>query len=227
MCSRYNLTSPHEAVRDAFRYQNNEVFPPRYNIAPTQPVGVVRLDHVGNRILTLVRWGLIPSWVKDPRNFATLVNARAETVAEKSSFRGALRHKRCLVPANGFYEWTGPARARRPYHFRPRGSGLLALAGLFETWLGADGSEIDTMAILTVAANRKVAAVHDRMPAIIMPPDFDAWLDCRSGESTAAAQMLVPADDELLDAVEIDRKLNDPRNEGAALLVSVAAQLPL
>ena len=224
MCSRYSLTSPPEAVRAYFRYDNEAVFPPRYNIAPSQPVAIVRNTPAGGCELALVRWGLIPSWVKDPRAFKMLINARGETAAEKPSFRGAMRHRRCLVPTDGFYEWTGPAGAKRPFLVRPRGGGPMALAGLWEHWLGADGSEIETMAILTVAGNQTMAVVHDRMPAILPPEHFDAWLDCRSGSSREVTELLAPAPEGLLELVEVSRKLNNPRNEGPDVQEPVAAQ---
>jgi putative SOS response-associated peptidase YedK len=214
MCSRYSLTSPPEAVRSYFQYDNEAIFPPRYNIAPSQPVAIVRNTSKGGRELALVRWGLIPHWVKGPREFRMMINARGETAADKPSFRGAMRHHRCLVPTDGFYEWTGAPGAKRPFLVRPRSGGPMAMAGIFEHWLGADGSEIETMAILTVAANRAMARLHNRMPAILLPEDFDAWLDCRSGSSLAAAGMLMPAPEDLLELVEVSRKLNNPRNEG-------------
>jgi len=218
MCSRYNLTTPLEAVRAYFRVPNGEPFPPRFNIAPSQPVLIVRLDHARERELALVRWGLIPSWAKDPARLPKLFNARAESAAEKASFRGAMRHRRCLVPANGFYEWTGKAGARQPHLLRRPDGGLIALAGLWETWLGADGSEIDTMAILTVAANRTVAPLHDRMPAILLPDDFDAWLDTRGFKAEMAAEMLRPAPEGLLEHIPVDPRLNNARNEGPELI---------
>lgn len=214
MCSRYALTSPPEAVRDYFGHVNEMSYPPRYNIAPTQPVAVVRLDHRRQREVALVSWGLIPSWVKDPARMSQLFNARAETAAEKASFRGSLRHRRCLVPADCFYEWTGPAGSKRPFMVRPVAGGPIALAGLWEHWLGADGSEIETMAILTVAANPTVGRIHDRMPAIIPPEHFEAWLDISSGRSQAAEAMLEPAPEGLLEVLEVSRKLNNSRNEG-------------
>ena len=214
MCSRYSLTSPPEAVRAYFRYVNEASFPPRYNIAPSQPVAIVRQDGKGLRELALVRWGLIPSWVKDPREMKALINARAETAAEKPSFRGAMRHRRCLVPADGFYEWTGAPGAKRPHLARARERGLLAMAGIWEHWAGADGSEIETMAILTVAANKPMAALHDRMPALLQAENFEAWLDCRSGTASDVQRLLAPAPDELLEIVEVSPKLNNPRNDG-------------
>jgi putative SOS response-associated peptidase YedK len=189
MCSRYSLTSPHEAVRAYFDYGNEHPFPPRYNLAPTDPVAIVRPGERHNRELVLVRWGLIPGWVKDPGQFTTLINARSETLLEKPSFRAAVRHKRCLVPANGFFEWTGARGAKKP-HYIHRAEWRaeapddavppLAFAGLYEDWLGPDGSEIDTMAIITVPSNRVVGPLHDRMPALLQPEDFDAWLDVKT-----------------------------------------------
>ncbi|HWV81676.1 MAG TPA: SOS response-associated peptidase [Hyphomicrobiaceae bacterium] len=218
MCSRYNLLSPLEAVRAYFRVSNGEPYPPRYNIAPTQPVLIVRLDETRRRELALVRWGLIPGWAKDPARLSLMINARAEGATEKASFRGAMRHRRCLVPANGFYEWTGRAGARQPHLIQRPDSELIAFAGLWESWLGADGSEIDTMAILTVPANTTLTPLHDRMPAILLPEHFDAWLDTRGLNAEMAAEMLRPAPDALLEHITVDPRLNNARNEGPELI---------
>lgn len=218
MCSRYSLTSPPEAVRSYFGAFVREEFPPRYNIAPTQPVHIVRNDHKGARELVLVRWGLIPSWVKQPKEFATLVNARSEGAGEKPSFRAALRHRRCLVPTDGFYEWTGEKGEKQPHLVRRKGGGLFAMAGLWEHWIGADGSEIETMAILTVAANSTIRPIHDRMPAIVVRDEFDFWLDTRSGKSDLAQAVLQPAPAGLLEIIPVSRRLNNSRNEGPDLL---------
>jgi putative SOS response-associated peptidase YedK len=199
MCSRYSLTSPPEAVRSYFETVNEPEFPPRYNIAPTQPVLIVRHDAKRRRELALVRWGLLPSWVKDPHGFSTLINARSEGAAEKPAFRGGMRHRRCLVPADAFYEWTGTRGRRRPHLLRLRSGGPFAMAGIWEHWLGADGSELETMAILTVPSNRPVSALHDRMPALLPPSAFEAWLDCRSGSAVEAAELLRPAPEDLLE----------------------------
>jgi putative SOS response-associated peptidase YedK len=217
MCSRYSLTSPPEAVRAYFGTKNALDFPPRYNIAPTQPVLIVRRDHAGDREQHLVRWGLIPSWVKDPREFTTIINARSETASEKPSFRGSLRHRRCLIPATGFYEWTGKPGQKRPHLFRPRDGGLFALAGLAEHWVGADGSELETMAILTTSANATMEPIHDRMPVIIAPEHFDVWLDCTTGTSKFAETLLMPPPASLLEIIDVNPRLNNPRNEGPDL----------
>lgn len=220
MCSRYSLTKPLEAVRSYFRADGGETYPARYNIAPTQPVLIVRQTQSGERELILVRWGLIPSWVKHPRDYSTLLNARSETAAEKPSFRGPLRHRRCLVPADGYYEWTGQPGAKQPHLIRPRRDScepLMAMAGIWDHWLGADGSELETMAILTVAANATTAVVHDRMPVILPPEDFDAWLDCRPGSSVLAQHMMRSAPEALLEICTVSTRLNNSRNEGADL----------
>ena len=234
MCSRYSLTSPHEAVRAYFDYGNEHPFPPRYNIAPTDPAAIVRTGARHARELVLVRWGLIPSWVRDIDKFATLINARAETLAEKPSFRGAIRHKRCLIPADGFYEWTGPRGNKQPHYIHrsgwqpgdPEGAvAPLAFAGLYEDWLGPDGSEIDTMAIITVAANAFMKPIHDRMPAILEPADFEAWLDCRTVDTDEALTLLRPAPAGLLAETPVSRAVNNPRAEGPELHAPAAPRL--
>lgn len=218
MCARYSLTSPLEAVRALFDASGVDDFPPRYNIAPSQPVLIARNDVKGAPELQLVRWGLIPSWVRDPTTLRSpLINARAETAAEKPAFRGALRHRRCLIPTTGFYEWSGKRSARQPYLIRMKDQELFALAGLWEGWLGADGSEIETMAILTTASNADMARLHDRMPVIIEPADFDRWLDCRSGTAEGVLDLLRPFPVGRLTVTAVNPRLNDPRAEGADL----------
>lgn len=220
MCSRYTLISPPEAVRRLFACTGGEAeFPPRYNIAPTDPVLIVRNDDLGQRELVLVRWGLIPSWVKDPRDFSTMINARAETIAEKPSFRGALRHKRCLVPTDGYFEWTGRPGAKQPHLIRLKAGGPFAMAGIWERWLGRDGSEIETMAIITTAANSDVAALHDRMPVLIESGDYERWLDCKSGTADFIMDILRPTRSGLLETLAVNPKLNNPRAEGPELIL--------
>ena len=211
MCGRYALTATPDEVRRTFGYVDRPNFPPRDDIRPTEPIAIVVVAE-GVRRFRLVRWGFVPSWVKDPAAFSLLINARAETALDKPSFRGAMRHGRCLVPATGFVEWqpTGAAR-KRPFRIAPRDGGIIAFAGLTETWAGADGSEIDTAAILTVDANATVAAVHDRMPAVIAEADFAAWLDTARVRAEDAAKLLRPAPDDLFAAEPIERTPPPPK----------------
>lgn len=223
MCGRYALTATPEEVQALFGYLNGEHFPPRYNIAPTQPVAIVRLD-AGTRRLALVRWGLVPAWVKDPRNFALLINARAESAAAKPAFRAAMRYRRCLFPASGFYEWRhGPGKVKQPYWIRPRDGSLVAFAGLWETWLDRDGGEIDTACILTTDANETVAVIHDRMPVVIAPADFDRWLNADDFRPKDVADLLSPAPASLFEAVSVSQRVNAAANDDPRLLEPVDA----
>lgn len=205
MCGRFTLTATPEEVRRLFDHVDRPNFPPRSDIRPTEPIGVV-IRREGARRFTLVRWGFIPGWAKDPAAFSLLINARAETALDKPSFRGAMRHGRCLVPASGFIEWRRDGDgSKHPFLITPKGGGLVGFAGLMETWAGADGSEIDTAAILTVDANATVAAVHDRMPAVIAPADFEAWLDTGRVMADAAARLLRPAPEGLFELTAMER----------------------
>ncbi|WP_321342507.1 SOS response-associated peptidase [Breoghania sp.] len=213
MCGRYSLTASPEEVRALFGYEEQPNFPPRYNIAPTQPIAIVRKE-LGASHFALARWGLMPGWVKDPASFSLLINARAETAAEKPAFRGSMRHHRCLVPATGFYEWRkmgdGP---KQPYWIAPREGGIVAFAGLWSDWSGADGSQVDTAAILTTAANATLKPIHHRMPAVIAPADFERWLDCANGEPRHVQDLLKPPPDDLFHAVPVSTRVNAVRND--------------
>jgi putative SOS response-associated peptidase YedK len=219
------LSSP-EAIRRLFGYPEQRNFPPRYNVAPTQPIAIVRLVE-GRRQFALVRWGLIPPWVKDPRAFALLVNARVESVNDKPAFRYAMRRRRCLVPADGFYEWQdGGGGRRRPYAVRPKDRAPIAFAGLWETWIGPNGEEMETAAIVTTDANRELARLHDRMPVIVPPAAFEAWLDCGRVDALTAAALCVPARDGLLEAYEVSPAVNRADNDGPELIAPIAEQPP-
>jgi putative SOS response-associated peptidase YedK len=213
MCSRYSLTSPPEAVRAYFGYADTPNFPARYNVAPTQPIAVVARDREGLRRFRLMRWGLLPSFVKDPNQFPTLINARSEDVLAKPSFRNAMRWRRCLIPADGFYEWTGPKGKRRPFLLRPRTPHLIAFAGLYERWRDGQGGETDTVAILTCPSNATVSPLHDRMPVVLPPEHFAAWLDVKETTPEAAAALLQPAADDLFEAIEMHPKINDSKRD--------------
>src|SRR6476646_8287301 len=191
MCGRFTVTSAPEAIRALFRYPEQPNFPPRYNVAPTQPIAVVRLDE-GKRRFELMRWGLLPSWVKDPKAFSLVINARGESVLDKPAFRNAMTRRRCLIPADGFYEWQA-GEPKRPYFVRAKSGAPLAFAGLWETWTGPNGEELDTAAIVTTRSTRALAAIHERMPVIVAPEAFDLWLDCAAVEAEAAAALIAPA----------------------------------
>jgi len=224
MCARYAITSSPEAIRALFGYADQPNFPPRYNVAPTQPIPIVRLEE-GIRRFALVRWGLIPSWVEDPRRFSLLVNARGESVLDKPAFRAAMRYRRCLIPADGFYEWSSVGGAkRRPYYVRLKAGGPLAFAGLWETWTGPDGEEMETATIVTTTANRQIAAIHDRMPVIIPPDAFDFWLDCRRVDAQTAAALIVPAREGMLEAYEVSPAVNRAATDSPTLIEPLAAQ---
>jgi putative SOS response-associated peptidase YedK len=225
MCGRYTLTSAPEAVRALFHYDEQPNFPARYNIAPTQPIPIVRLVD-GKRQFALVRWGLMPSWVKDPKAFSLLINARGETAAEKPAFRAAMRRRRCLIPADGFYEWKALGGRKQPFYIRAKSGAPLAFAGLWETWTGPNGEEVDTAAIVTTDANATLSAIHDRMPVIVPPAAFDQWLGTGVLASGADAKfdlenaiaLIKPAADDLLEAYPVSTQVNRVANDNPKLL---------
>jgi putative SOS response-associated peptidase YedK len=222
MCGRYSISSAPEAVRRLFRYLEQPNFPPRYNVAPTQPVPVVRMVN-GERHFALVRWGLIPSWVKDPKTFTLLINARGESVIDKPAFRAAMRRRRCLFPANGFYEWKTEGSRKRPYFVRLKSGGPMAFAGLWEVWSGPNGEEMETAAIVTTNANRMLSAIHHRAPVIVPPEAFDFWLDCDKIDAKTAAALIAPAPEALLEVYEVSPAVNRIVNDSPALIEPYSA----
>lgn len=225
MCGRFILTATPEAVATQFGLDGAAWFPPRYNIAPGQPIAVIRYVR-GLRELALVRWGFVPSWAKDPRRFG-LINARAGGLVDKASFRGATQYRRCLVPASGYYHWERSAGGKsRPWLVRPRAGGLIAFAGLWDPWLGADGSEIDGAAIVTVDAGGDIAGIAGRMPAIVAPDDYGRWLDTDRHPADAASALLRPAPSESLAAIPVGERVNRAGNDDPGLIEPAAAGLP-
>lgn len=221
MCGRYTLTSAPEVIRALFGYPQEPDFPPRYNIAPTQPIAVVRLIE-GERQIALMRWGLLPSWVKDPAKFSLLINARGETVREKPAFRAAMKYRRCLIPVNGFYEWQRTGDRKRPFYIRPGSGEPMAFAGLWETWTGPNGEELDTAAIVTTAANATLTPIHDRMPVIVPPDAFDLWLNTGMVDPTTAEAIIRPAPDDLLESFEVSTAVNRAANDNPMLIEPAA-----
>lgn len=236
MCGRFALINSPEEVQDALAVLL-EAFPARYNIAPTQPIlAVIEADRPEpgsnrpSRRALLLRWGLIPGFVKDPREFPLLINARSETAIGKASFRAAMRHRRILIPASGFFEWRRPEKGSKEksqaYWVRPRRGGIVAFAGLMETWSSADGSEVDTGAILTADATPNFRHIHDRMPVVIEPEDFARWLDCKTQEPREVADLMVPPQPDLFEAIPVSDLVNKVANTGPDLLLPVKETVP-
>ncbi len=210
MCGLYSFRSSAEETRSLLNYLERPEFPPRRYVTPGSPIAIVRVEQ-GQRHFALVRWGFIPSWVKEIKPGKPLINARGETVAEKPSFRNAMKRRRCLIPADGFYEWQGDIPGRKqPYFIHRPGNGLFAFAGLWEHWMGADGSEIETGVIITTEPNREIARVHTRMPVVIEPEDYETWL---TGEPAEVASLIHPAPDGCftLEPTSIERNPPPPK----------------
>lgn len=227
MCGRYAVTLPPEMMAQLFQLLNTLPMVPRYNVAPTQPVAAI-WEEGGRREGHFARWGLVPRWVKDPREFPLLVNARAESMREKPAFRDALKHGRCVVPASGYYEWhTGPDKQKRPYYITRADGEPMALAALYATWSGPEGEEVDSIATITVPANRQLSVVHDRMPAILLSrQQIDDWLNVREVPAEEAAQMALPLDDGVLKFHPVSRRVNSARDDDPGLIVEVAEEKP-
>ena len=215
MCGLYSFRTSAEETRSLFAYMEEPDFPPRTYVAPGGPIAIVRHDQ-GQRHFALVRWGFVPSWVKEIKPGKPLINARGETVLEKPSFRNAMKRRRCLIPADGFYEWKGDVPGKKQAFFIHRpDDGLFAFAGLWEHWMGADGSELETGLIITTEPNRVVAAIHTRMPVVIEPREFDTWL---TGEVKDAAALLHPSSDDYFTAepTRVERSAPPPKRVGPA-----------
>ncbi|MGF9692781.1 SOS response-associated peptidase [Rhizobium sp. 0TCS1.26] len=236
MCGRYSLTATPEEILEFLSVVSIDDFPKRFNIAPTQPVLLIVAgekplpgSNLPARQAVLARWGFLPGWVKDPKEFPLLINARAETAIGKASFRAAMRHRRVLVPASGFYEWHRPSKEEggpsQAYWIRPKRGGIIAFAGLMETWSSADGSEVDTAAILTTRANRTIGTIHDRMPVVVDPHDFERWLDCKTQEPRNIADLMKPADDDLFEMIPVSDLVNKVANMGQELQQPVEPKL--
>ncbi|MEM9706907.1 MAG: SOS response-associated peptidase [Pseudomonadota bacterium] len=218
MCGRYLLTTPPSDVGAAFDVGVVDNFPPRYNIAPTQPVAAIRRGTTGAREYTLLRWGFIPSWRKKEEG-RPLINARAETVSEKPTFRAAFKRRRCLIPADGFYEWTGEKAARMPHYIRPERAGVFAFAGIWETAMSADGAEVDTVALLTTAAGPDIKALHHREPVVIAASKFAAWLETDERDIGEVSGLLTHQHKGFWRTTPVSKRVNSVRNEGPDLIL--------
>jgi putative SOS response-associated peptidase YedK len=211
MCGRYTLTAPVESLAEEFGFDASSVdLPPNYNVAPTQGVAAV-LSGGGERRLEVLRWGLIPPWADDPQIGSRMINARAETAPEKPSFRRAFRERRCLIPADGFYEWKRTNGAKQPYYIHMKEGHPFAFAGLWESWKDDDGPEIRSCTILTTGPNALVGEIHDRMPVILPVGSYGAWLDPEADRDELYG-LLAPYLEDEMEAYPVSRFVNSPSN---------------
>lgn len=226
MCGRFAFYSPAEATARLFGAATDAELPPRYNIAPTQDAPVVRVAADGDRELVGLRWGLIPFWAKDPKIGNRMINARSETVAEKPAFRQAYRKRRCLVLADGFYEWQKTPGAKTPWYISLAGGAPFAMAGLWESWRdktqGDEAEPVQTCSIITTSPNELMARLHNRMPAILLDDAVDRWLD-PAAEPASLAPLLGPIPASRLTADPVSRRVNSPANDDAELITPVDA----
>ncbi len=222
MCGRYSLTTPADTLAKHFQLTKSPSLSPRFNIAPSQPIAVVRISAPRHeRECVQVRWGLIPAWAKDPGIGNKMINARAETVAEKLAFRGALARSRCLVPADGYYEWQREGRMgqrKQPFYIRLRNGHPFAFAGLWERWAGPDGTIVESCAILTTEPNESLKDIHERMPVILAQADYDQWLDPAIRQAQLLQPLLRPYPPEGMTAYAVNLRVNDPSHDDAGCI---------
>jgi len=222
MCGRYTRKEQIEALLEVLKAVIQCDLKPRYNIAPSQMVACVRhAQENGHRECVLLKWGLIPSWAKDRSIGNKMINARAETVAEKPSFRKAFKHQRCLVIADGFYEWKREGKAKQPFYIRFKDSRPFAFAGLWETWKDKtqeDGSQIDSCTIITTEGNELMESIHHRMPVILDPKNYEIWLDTAIKDAALLTPLLKPHPSNEMEAFPISTRVNNPRFDGPECL---------
>ena len=232
MCGRFAQYADPETLAHHFGRETPAVdVQPHYNIAPTQPVLAVRVaEDQQHRELVQLRWGLVPSWSKGPDNRYSMINARAETVATKPAYRAAFAQRRCLIPADAFYEWQAGKNGKQPYAIRRKDRRPFVMAGLFEHWVSDDGSVIDSCTIIVTEANALLRPIHERMPAILNPADYGSWLGAERtdrGDNKAMLQSLLkPADTSGWEAYPVSRAVNSPENEQPELLEPIIAEQP-
>lgn len=211
MCGRFALKNP-KALKEAFNLEEQPELAPRYNIAPSQDVAIIRFSPAGRR-LDLARWGLIPSWAKDAAGGYSTINARAETVDSKPTFRAPFKRHRCLIPADGFYEWQEQGGIKIPHHIGRNDGAPFALAGLWDVWHGPQG-DVLSCSIIVTAANQFMRRLHERMPVILDPLDYERWLDPTNLDTAGLKRLLAPAPEDWLTEWPVSQKLNNPQHEG-------------
>lgn len=218
------MAAPRSELISRFELSECVDFSPRYNIPPGTDIPVIQIDGEGHRVLRMLRWGLVPSWAKDPSIGARLNNARGETVAEKPSFRSAFRYRRCLVPASGFFEWAKTGQTKQPYYISLRSGEPMAMAGVWESWKNPEGPTLHTVCIITTSANELMEPIHDRMPVIISLDHWQDWLSMRAnkdGRDSAAArigELVAPYHAAQMQAWPVGRRVSKSGEEGAELI---------
>lgn len=218
MCGRYALNSTPAELVTRFGLDECADFGPRYNIPPGTDIPVIRQSPEGKRVLHLLRWGLVPHWAKDPSIGAKLNNARAESVTEKPSFRDAFKRRRCLIPANGYFEWKTEGKIKQPYYISAKSGEPMAMGGLWESWKAPDGSILRTVCVVTTSPNAVMEPIHDRMPVIVAPENWQSWL---SGMPNDVAGMVAPYRDEELQAWTVSRRVSKTQDDDAGLIEAV------
>jgi len=214
VCGRFTLRAPPEAVAEHFGLAEPPELSARYNIAPGQPAATIRANDGGETpVCELRAWGLVPAWAEGPAIGQRMINARAETVAEKPAFRSAFRQRRCLIPADGFYEWASGSKPKQPYHIAREDGALFGFAGLWEAWRSQEGRAVQSFTIVTTRANATLRRVHDRMPVILDPADYASWLDPGPGGALRLRELLAPCPEEWLILQTVGLRVNDPRND--------------
>jgi putative SOS response-associated peptidase YedK len=228
MCGRYRLSRRKQIIEEHFdSVSGEEDWSPRYNVAPTQPVPIIRQHpKEPRRELSLARWGLIPWWAKDASGAARMINARSETAATLPAFRDAMKSRRCIVPADGFYEWKRSGKAKQPYCFEVNDGELFAFAGLWERWKDANGKPLETCSILTTTPNAVTSSVHDRMPVILNPDNYDVWLDPGFADAAALSELLRPYDARLMRSYPVSARVNHVVNDDAGCSARVDTAEP-
>ena len=216
MCGRFALKTPTSELASHFKLDEAVEVSPRYNIAPGTDIPAIRHSPEGKRVMHLLRWGLVPHWAKDPSIGAKLSNARGETVAEKPSFRDAFKRRRCLVPADGFYEWKAEGRLKQPYYFSMKDGEPFALGGVWESWRAPNGDILRTCCLITTGPNEIMLPVHDRMPVIVSPENFEQWL---TGEPADAQALVKPYAVDDMQAWTVSRRVSRSSEEGADLVL--------
>jgi len=227
MCGRFRQTRSQKQLEESFQAEGEVEVVPRFNIAPTQPVVTVRQEKgkVGRRLSTM-RWGLIPSWAKDMSYGNQTVNARSETVTTKLSFSESIRSRRCLIPADGFYEWKESGKTRQPYCFEVGEGDLFAFAGLWDEWKNPQGEIIQSCTILTTTPNILLADIHDRMPVIVTPDKYDLWLNPEVEDFDAVREILKPYDSRLMRHYPVNQRVNSVQNDDADCAAPITSKLP-